>query len=298
MLIGRTRTGKSTIKALLVDPTKIPDEIMLKSGTREPLFESFHSLQNNIVFNIIDTPGLFERGPKDEMTIRDNETILKTISMCVNMEITKFHVICFCMSLTSGINQEDIKSLELLVDFLGKELSDNSCLIITHCESKTKEQLNALRKELVEDMFFKNIASFFKLGIFFSGSLNRDDYNHGNENLLDQFVTISEYREELIKLFTSEIKTYPICKMLFNRSSHVADIQKQREKEANERTEEQQRLIDQLTTIQANDQAQVKEIVQRYRESVRREEKARAESKYYMDSYENLLRYVEKKTND
>ncbi|UJR12887.1 hypothetical protein I4U23_017061 [Adineta vaga] len=203
MFIGRTRTGKSCIKTLLTDPTKVPNELTLKSGTREPLFESFHAHDNKMVLNIIDTPGLFERGTH-EIDIRDNATIMRTIQFCINMEITKFHVICFCIAITNGINAEDIKSLELLIEFLGRELADNSCLIITHCESKTEDQLETYKQELLQDLFFKNISSYFKLGIFFSGSLNRDDYNKGNENIIDQYVTISAYRDRLIELFTCE----------------------------------------------------------------------------------------------
>lgn len=215
MFIGRTRTGKSTIKALLVNPTEVPDDLSLKSGTKEPLFESFHVSDNRMVLNIIDTPGLFEHGSV-EVDIRDNETILRTIEICANREITKFHVVCFCVAITAGINEQDIRSLKLLVKFLGDEISRNSCLIVTHCESKNEIQRGNMIKELSEDVYFKEIAPFFQLGVFFSGSLNRDDYNHGNSNLLKQFVTISSYREELIKLFTGDIEPFPISDMVIS----------------------------------------------------------------------------------
>ncbi|CAF3324976.1 unnamed protein product [Rotaria socialis] len=193
MLIGRTRTGKSTIKSLLVDPTVVPTDLTLKSDSRDPLFETFHVSDNRIVLNIIDTPGLFEHGD-DEMSIRDNDAILNTIEVCVNREITKFHVVCFCAAVTAGLNREDIDSLKLLVKFLGDEISKNSCLIITRCESKDDQQREKMRKELSEDTYFKEIAPFFKLGIYFSGSLNPDDYNKANESLYDQYSTIIDYR--------------------------------------------------------------------------------------------------------
>ncbi|UJR11059.1 hypothetical protein I4U23_015243 [Adineta vaga] len=145
LIIGRTRTGKSTIKTLLVDPTNIPDELTLKSGTKDPHFQSFHLNEKNTVLNIIDTPGLFERS-SNEIDIRDNETIMNTIKMCANMEITKFHAICFCVSLTNGINEQDITSTEKLIEYMGPEISKNSCLIITHCESKTEAQRENLAR--------------------------------------------------------------------------------------------------------------------------------------------------------
>lgn len=162
MFIGRSRTGKSTIKSILVDPTIVPDDLTLKSGTRNPLFETFHIYDNQIVLNIIDTPGLFERST-EIIDIRDNEAILNTIEVCINREITKFHVICFCVAITVGINQEDIDSLKLLVQFLGEEISKNSCLIIARCESKNDAQRKKMREELESDAHFKDIVGFFQL---------------------------------------------------------------------------------------------------------------------------------------
>jgi predicted GTPase len=78
--------------------------LTLKSGTKDPVFESYHVKDNQVVLNIIDTSGLFERS-NNEIDIRDNETILKTIGICINREITKFHVVCFCVAITEGINQ-------------------------------------------------------------------------------------------------------------------------------------------------------------------------------------------------
>ncbi|CAF1605094.1 unnamed protein product, partial [Didymodactylos carnosus] len=151
LLIGRTRTGKSTIKSLLVNPTSVPDQLTLKSGTRESHFQAFHLQENDTVLNIIDTPGLFEHS-NNEVDIRDNEVILKTIGLCMTMEITKFHAICFCVSIVAGINREDINSLELLQDYLGVETSKNSCLIVARCESIDEEQREKLKRELMEDV--------------------------------------------------------------------------------------------------------------------------------------------------
>lgn len=209
VIIGRTRSGKSTIKSLLFDPTKVPEELTLKSDTRDPLIESFYIADRDTTLNIIDTPGLFERGTATD-NIRNNEAILKTIEKCANMEITSFNIICFCIAITAGINEEDVQSIKLFIEFLGNEISNNSCLIITHCETKNAEQRQTIKKELEDDKFFKKIASYFKLGVFFSGSINRDNYNKGSECIIDEYLTISEYRTQLIQLFTSNIKPFPI----------------------------------------------------------------------------------------
>ncbi len=267
LLIGRTRTGKSTIKSLLVDPTVVPDDLTLKSGTKDPLFESFHIGDNSIVLNIIDTPGLFEHG-NTEIDPRDNQKILNTIEICANREITKFHVVCFCVAITIGINQEDIESLKLLVNFLGKEISKNSCLIVTRCESKDEKQRENMRNELLEDNYFKEIAPFFELGIFFSGSINRDDFNKGNDSVYDQFFTISDYRVKLIELFTSDIEPFPISEMLISNIRRARDSESIKDNELQHfqaRAEEQSRIIEELHLARQNDRRDTKELLNRLR---------------------------------
>ena len=262
MIIGRARSGKSTIKSVILDPTIVPDELTLKCGTRDPVIESFHIADIDATLNIIDTPGLFERGGEED-SLRDNDAILTTIEKCANMEITSFNVICFCVSITAGINGEDVRSIELFMKFLGDEISSNSCLIITRCESKNEEQRNKIKKELEEDKFFKKIAPFFKLGVFFSGSINRDNCNNGNECILDEYVTINEYRTKLIKLFTSHIKPFPITEtkiseirraretntVILDELQNAQNVSKQQEyanKDLKSKSTQQERLIKDL----------------------------------------------------
>jgi len=263
MLIGRTRTGKSTIQNVLVDPRKIGTESTLYAQTRDAEFQSYivegssakldqqatdstHANDTNCqvrnqetstylenlpekaitVLNIIDTPGLFEHAASAE-DIQDNTAILKTIETCIRREITKFHLICFCASFESGINDQDIASLKILVEFLGKDVSKNSCLIITRCESKDAEQRDKLVKEITNDIHFKEIASYFQKGIHFSGTLNRDNWNKAQQQTLkDQFQTICDYREDLINLFSSATDPFEVKYCEF---SDVAQMIKDRQ---------------------------------------------------------------------
>ncbi|CAF1588066.1 unnamed protein product, partial [Didymodactylos carnosus] len=223
MLIGRTRTGKSTIKNLLVDPQRIPDQPTLWAATKTASFQSFAVDDNNTVLNIIDTPGLFERG-SETMDIQDNETLLNTIKQCADREITKFHIICFVASFEAGINEQDIQSLKLLIKFLNPLISKNSCLIVTRCESKTERQLNVLGNELETDRHFKELVPNFEKGIHFSGSLNFDDWSNANESsLYRQFITVCKYRDNLIDLFTSDIIPFDINQCDFSAFKQIAE---------------------------------------------------------------------------
>jgi hypothetical protein len=209
LIIGRTRTGKSTIQNLLVNPMAVPTDISLVSETREPSFRSFMLPKVKLLLNIIDTPGVYERH-NDESMRRSEEIILASITKCVNAEITKFHMACFAFSMGAGIQKDDIEALKLFINHLGPDVSENSCLIITRCEMKTASQRERLKRELSEDTEFKKIRPYFKKGIFFTGSLNYDDYNTGQSSVIDQFKNILEYRKMLINEFMQDIKPFEI----------------------------------------------------------------------------------------
>ncbi|CAF0734559.1 unnamed protein product [Didymodactylos carnosus] len=170
---------------------------VLYSETNDPVFESFVINDNKTVLNIIDTPGLFERG-SDEIDVKDNATILKTIELCIVREITKFHLVCFY-------------------------ISKHSCLIVTRSELKNDNQREKLRNEVNNDQHFKELVKYFKQGIYFSGALNRDDYNNASkQNLLVQFQTICKYSDELIALFGNEnTEPYPMRECAFDDVKQV-----------------------------------------------------------------------------
>ena len=110
------------------------------------------------------------------------------------MEVSKLHVICFCASVVAGINEQDILSIKLLIEHFRPAVSKNSCLIVTRCESKDEEQCECIRKELMMDIDFREIASFFQLGIYFSDAINRDNYGRGNYyRVEEQFEIILKY---------------------------------------------------------------------------------------------------------
>ena len=227
VIIGRSKTGKSTIKSMLVNPTKVPTELSLISDTREASIESYFIDGTNFLLNIIDTPGLFE-SYSDEAMVRDNGTILKVIEKCINLEITKFHLICFAFSMPAGIQSDDVSALQLFIDHLGPDLSKNSCLIITRAESKTEGQRNRLLAELLNDLEFKRISTYFERGIFFTGAINYDDYEAGHASITDQYMAVLEYRKALLNVFSQECEPFEISKSYIGYNRR---LQEQKEKE-------------------------------------------------------------------
>jgi GTPase SAR1 family protein len=212
VMIGRTRSGKSTFKKFLVNPTIVAENMTIFSDTKVPEINSFllyqpelfqHNASNvlredgehersvsPIVLNIMDTPGLFESRDDGDQS-RTNKEILKLIEDCMKREICQYHAIFFCASLDTGSNKEDLDSFMIIRNFLGKDVTKHACLIITRCESKTEQQRTALLEEMRRQTQYREMIDFFKGGVFFSGALNFDDYNTGDEGKITrQFQAI------------------------------------------------------------------------------------------------------------
>jgi hypothetical protein len=120
----------------------------------------------------------------------------------------------------AGIQSDDIAALKLFIDRLGPEVSQNSCLIITRAESKTAEQRKTLLNELLNDCDFKQISHYFKRGIFFTGSINHDDFQAGNSSIIYQYKTVLEYRKELLREFASSYEPFQI------NQSYISEIRR------------------------------------------------------------------------
>ena len=230
VIIGRSRTGKSTIKTMLINPTDPPKDLSLMAGTRDASMQSFFVDDENLILNIIDTPGVFEHQTTEDIR-RDNDTIVAAIEKCIKLEITKYHLICFAFSMPAGIQSDDIEALQLFIDRLGPDVSQNSCLIITRAEAKTPEQRSKLRQELLNDTQFKKISNYFKRGIFFTGSINHDDYQQGNASIVEQYMNVLEYRKELLSEFTKDCDPFQISKAYVDEMRRIQQEYEEKEKQ-------------------------------------------------------------------
>eukprot|EP00485_Elphidium_margaritaceum_P020953 CAMPEP_0202715504 /NCGR_PEP_ID=MMETSP1385-20130828/90815_1 /ASSEMBLY_ACC=CAM_ASM_000861 /TAXON_ID=933848 /ORGANISM="Elphidium margaritaceum" /LENGTH=307 /DNA_ID=CAMNT_0049376785 /DNA_START=1 /DNA_END=921 /DNA_ORIENTATION=+ len=140
IFVGRSRAGKSTAINVLKDKDFDPGLFDILRGTRDATVQSFtmksKAAGNNLHFNIMDTPGLFERAEKDDR--RTNEVILDVIKKCIDMEITKLHHVYFVMSALRGLAEEDLKAFDLFSElFLGME--QKISVILSFAQEITEE---------------------------------------------------------------------------------------------------------------------------------------------------------------
>ena len=84
VIIGRIHTGKSTICNMLQNSFHIPQLACLFAGTRHSTFNRITTTHrdNAYVFNIIDSPGLYDR-MQNEGEHLTNETLKNYLDQCI-----------------------------------------------------------------------------------------------------------------------------------------------------------------------------------------------------------------------
>lgn len=198
LLLGRSRSGKTTLRQMMKDPTLVCDESSLLSKSDTIEMETIELGKSNISLTIVDTNGLCGR-------VEDYEKLLMIRQATAKNGIDNFHFICYCLSLEAGIRQQDVAAVKNIIDCYGEQIKSNLCMIITRCEGKIEGQRNRMYVEIQQDYLFKDVIKQFGQGIHFSGCLNYDDWHRGNEALYHQFSTIYGYREKLLHLFRTDV---------------------------------------------------------------------------------------------
>ena len=214
LLLGRSQIGKSTFKSILADPTQIPDETKPYVQTEFPLFEQYNVKGMDLIINFIDTPGLFQQ----TKTLPDNATLMTLIDGYIRSRVTQLHFVCFCISMETKVNTDDLHIVQKFFDYLGPEIRKNACLIITKCESKSENQLHSMYKDARTDLDFKVLSSQMKQGVFFTGSINDDDWIETSDVIYEQFQKICTYRSKLLDLFIdTDVKPFDLTSNVLAR---------------------------------------------------------------------------------
>lgn len=198
LLIGRIKSGKTTLKQMIRDPTRVSDELTMLSKFSTIECEPISCLKSTLSLTIVDTKGLSGRP-------EDYHELLNIAEETTKLGITSFDLICYCLSFEAGIRQQDITAVKGIIDYYGEQIKPNLCMIITRCESKNEEQRARIRTEIEQDRWFRSIVKEFGQGVHFSGALNYDDWNNGSDALCDQFLTIYDYRKKLLQLFQTDV---------------------------------------------------------------------------------------------
>lgn len=213
VIVGRIRTGKSTIPNTIKDPFRIPEMPDLYAATRGITFNRMMTVHEDIpyYFTIIDSPGLFDivinRGERLE-----NETIQRYLDECITKDIPHIHAFAFVFSSGGGINYEDIKSM-IFIKKQYPRLQPYFMLIITHCEEKSAAEREAYVAAFFQhpDVVKHDLRNFFGLGVHFMGCLRPElRINPNYEAARFQMNYILEMRQRLLDFIIQRQETYNI----------------------------------------------------------------------------------------
>jgi len=191
LLVGRTRTGKTTAVRTLRGVENSAKPLTIFSETKNVNFRSF-SLQGknklDYTFNIIDTPGLFENVKKGQEA-RSDDQIIDMIADCLKNEITRIHAIILFCSLTAGIDNTDVKAMEKLIECFGTDTNMSIC--VTRAESMTNKERIGIKKELLEHDKMGKLLEQVNENIFFIGAVDP-------EKMVDE-ETLKKYVDQVME---------------------------------------------------------------------------------------------------
>jgi GTP-binding protein EngB required for normal cell division len=214
VLIGRTRTGKSTISDTFQDPLHLPSLPGLFAGTRNIAFNRITTTHqgNSYFFTIIDSPGLYDVVQKKGESLT-NETIKTYLDECITKDITHIHAFAFVVSRSgAGINIQDIQSMVFIQNNY-PQLQNFFMLIITHCEEDDANERNKFLEEFFQhpDVIRHGLQGFFGLGVHFMGCLRPQLQRVPNMTAArNQARNILEMRKELLDFLVARQETYNI----------------------------------------------------------------------------------------
>ncbi|CAF3694624.1 unnamed protein product [Rotaria socialis] len=199
LLLGRRKSGKTTLVKMIENPTRVCEELTLVSSQVSIDIRSLSNSKLGLLMKIVDTVGFIDSDDVGErfQTIRQH---------CINYDVTEIHLICLCVSITEGIRKQDIQCINSIKKHFPESIEHNLCMIMTRCESKMEGTRKGLYEGLKNDTLFKSVINLFEQGIYFSGALNYDDWNQGNDCLEGQFENIYNYREKLLDLIKGDIR--------------------------------------------------------------------------------------------
>jgi len=177
LLLGCSCVGKSALLKVLKDPTSDSKEFL---HTKEPELTTIEI--SGYKLNVMDTPGLFERGSIGviEKDNKERRSVKETIQVISNAAEQRFggtgfenvDTAVFTIELTPSLKENDITSLNTFLPKLSEKTK--KILVITHAETMTKEWQTSMRSQLLQHskVIFNN---FQENQILFSGALNSDN---------------------------------------------------------------------------------------------------------------------------
>jgi GTP-binding protein EngB required for normal cell division len=182
IMVGRSRSGKSTAINVLRDPCYTPEALSIFSDTFNPKFRTFAlRAEDNKTYtlNLIDTPGLFEV-TADAKDARDNKILLDTISTCLEFELTCIHAVIVFASFDNGLNPHDVTALKTFLElFAGPGVTVAFCITRAdkhpqNWQAKIKDEIS--RHDKLSQLLGDDVTTLF-MGFHTTHSTHNTTHN-------------------------------------------------------------------------------------------------------------------------
>jgi len=168
LLVGRTKSGKTTLRYNLRNPYIVGMIQTLFSTTIKANCETYSvKIQNkHYTYNIIDTPGLYERTIDNNN--RTDEELMNIIFECVSSNMVNLHCVYFVITRSLNYPDYELEILKKLKEYF-PPLYNKVKIILTNCEKTNINTLNNNKKEL------SKVLNMEENKIFFSGGLHHSE---------------------------------------------------------------------------------------------------------------------------
>lgn len=203
VLVGRKAVGKSTVIRMLLDPTGASCQYIGAPDNEFDTVQLSFIEGERLALNFIEIPI-----EPQEFSARNRERLpiyaTQMIRRCVDRGFTRIHLVCFVTSLFKNVYLNDLEAAKQMMKYFDAQFSPIVCLIITNAESQALEEQEKLRHQLTSLHRLENICR----GIFFTGSMNYDDYLTDSCDINTPFRNIMINRDKLLQTFKE--KSAPI----------------------------------------------------------------------------------------
>jgi GTP-binding protein EngB required for normal cell division len=174
LILGESRTGKSTWKNVLRNPNHIT-QLEVWRGTKNP--ETTNTLfkigGRFISVNIIDTPGFGEASA----AARTDDDLRNLITKFVKEDITRLNLVLIAINGSGGMTASQVKNITNCIKFLGKQISPKTCFLVTHFENRTAADEQKWVADFTNNPNMRFLMRACGGGFLFTGALNKNQFD-------------------------------------------------------------------------------------------------------------------------
>jgi len=181
LLVGKTRSGKTTFPKILENPDYIAPKATLFSSTKTPTVTEIIVDETKYVF--CDTPGFGDLVKNDNKSLSNSST-MKAIENVVD----QYDTICIVVS---SINLDD-ENIESLIQFDTLFGNKRKIILATHAESFDEKDQNNFIESLQNHNKLHNLNYDYPNDVFFIGSLTEDD-------MISAYEESNNFKKNIIK---------------------------------------------------------------------------------------------------